>query len=178
MFCSDKERDFFYSWYFRAQLDENYDSERQFFYFYALFDHLFKSYAQENMKLLQIQGLSFKKDEPEKNKMRYYLYNLFCLDVERVIFKDFNPFKMLNDCKKNQLLNQLGDVPKSVFEKHVLPDYFILEKMFLVIYKLRCDLFHGDVNLSDYNREIYDEANLVLKDFLGRLLEKSFYNDK
>ena len=49
----------FCNWYFRAKLDENYDADRRFFYFYALFDQMTKSYTQEKRKNLAEQGLQF-----------------------------------------------------------------------------------------------------------------------
>ena len=177
MFASDKERDFFYSWFFRAQLDENFDADKQFFYFYALFDHLFKSYAKENESKLKSMGLSFKSDEKEKNKMRFYLFSLLYLNDEEV-FADFNPFVMLRDCKKKQLIELLHNLSDSVFNSHNLPDFGALESLFLEIYKLRCELFHGEINLSNYNRDLYDEANMVLKDFFERLFRKNLSENK
>lgn len=177
MFVSDKERDFFYSWYFRAQSDENFDAENQFFHFYALFDHLFKSYAKENASKLKKMGLSFRSDGKEINKMRFYLFSTLYLDKETV-YEDFNPFVMLKGCNKKQLFKRLTNLSDSVFVSHCLPNYEALESLFLEIYKLRCELFHGDINLSNYNRDLYDEANMVLKDFFERLFRKNLSENK
>ena len=177
MFTSDKERDFFYSWFFRAQLDENFDTDRQFFYFYALFDHLFKSYAKENELKIKNMGLSFKSDEKEKNKMRFYLFSILYLNDAKV-FADFNPFLMLRNCEKTQLIKRLSNLPDSVFNSHDLPDYAVLERLFMEIYRLRCELFHGEINLSNYNRDLYYEANMVLKDFFERLFRNNHSENK
>ena len=61
MFASEKEQKFFCDWYYRAQLDENFDSDRKFFYFYALFNHLFTSYADTHKASLKNQGINNKR---------------------------------------------------------------------------------------------------------------------
>lgn len=179
MFNSKKERDFFYSWFFNAQSDSNFDPEKQFFYFYALFNHLFKSHAKENEDRLKQMGLVIGNNGKEKNEMRFYLFSLFYLDSEKQLFKDFNPFVMLRDCGKEKLIGRMKlDSLNTVFATHNLPDYCELENLFLVIYELRCDLFHGDVSLHDYDRGLYEEANMVLQDFLKRLFEANCFSVK
>ncbi len=131
MFSSDKERQFFCDWYYRAQLDENYDADRQFFYFYALFDHLFKSYAQEHEKILKEQGLKF--DGSEKSKMKYYLYNTLYLEPGRSAFETFNPIASLKNAKQTQIIEKIK-IPDSDTEDFKLPEFSVIEKVFEEIY--------------------------------------------
>ena len=109
MFCSDKERDFFNNWFFHAQQDSNYDPEKQFFYFYALFDHLFKSYTKEKKNVLEKQGLNIKKGE--KYKMLFFLYSILFYEEEKEYFEDFNPFATLKSKNETYLLKKIKIIP-------------------------------------------------------------------
>ena len=171
MFCSDKERDFFNNWFFHAQQDSNYDPEKQFFYFYALFDHLFKSYTKEKKNVLEKQGLNIKKGE--KYKMLFFLYSILFYEEEKEYFEDFNPFATLKSKNETYLLKKIKIYESKVFfQNHSLPDFSMIEKLFTEIYKIRCELFHGDTLLTDTNKRMeIEEANIVLKEFLNRLLQ-------
>ena len=171
MFSSDKEREYFYNWFFSAQQDSNYDTEKQFFYFYALFDHLFKSYAKENESKLEQQGLGFKNGE--KNKMLFFLYSILFYEDEKEYFKDFNPFATLNSKNESYLLKKIKiNESETFFQNHNLPDFSVIEKLFTEIYKIRCELFHGDTLLTETNKRMeIEEANIVLEEFLYRLLQ-------
>ena len=169
----DKEFNFFCDWYFRAQLDENYDADRQFFYFYALFDHLFKSYVLEHKSDLDLQGLQFK--ATERSKMRYFLYNFLYTGTKHKCFENYNPFATLQTYKQSRIIDKLKAKNIKVFtENYNLPAFDSLVALFEEIYDIRCNLFHGSADLSDFeNNELLEEANIVLKDFLGRLFENA-----
>lgn len=174
----DKEFKFFCDWYFRAQLDENYDADRQFFYFYALFDHLFKSYAEEQKDDLEAQGLQLKNSE--RSKMRYFLYSYLYTEKKHECFKNYNPFATLQSCKQNRIIEKLKAKNVEVFSKdYDLPSFESLVALFEEIYDIRCNLFHGSSDLSDStNNKLIDEANIVLKDFLKRLFDKAVHKEK
>lgn len=171
MFSSHKEMDFFCAWYYRAQLDENYDSERQFFYFYALFDHLFKTYALEHKEELQYRGLKI--DNGEKNKMKFFIYETLCVDKNQN-FNTFNPLATLKSGNKTKIIEKLQiKTENDLLQKYELPHFQTISLLFDEIYDIRCNLFHGQADLSDRNNNLLiDEANIVLKDFLSRLFEK------
>lgn len=169
MFSSQKEQQFFYDWYFRAQLDENYDADRQFFYFYALFDHLFKTYSQEHEKQIKMQGLKF--DNNERNKIKYFLYNVFYIEPEKNQFETYNPLATLNSGNFKQIIFKLKiestDEYLSTFK---LPSFDVMAALFMEVYDIRCNLFHGNTDLSNSeSNKLIDEANIVLKGFLERL---------
>lgn len=172
MFASNKEKQFFNDWYFRAQLDENFDPDRQFFYFYALFDHLFKTYANEHEKQIKLQGLKF--ENTERSRLKYFLFNIFYIEPEKKIFETFNPLATLKSGNKTKLIAQLkineNDTILSTFK---LPSFEVISDLFMAIYDIRCNLFHGNANLSDFdNNKLIDEANVVLKCFLEKFLNK------
>lgn len=178
MFASDKEKQFFNDWYFRAQLDENFDSDRQFFYFYALFDHIFKSYANEHEEQIKLQGLKF--ENGERNRIKYFLFNIFYIEPEKTIFETFNPLATLKSGNQTKLIAQLkineNDTILSTFK---LPSIEVISNLFMAIYDIRCNLFHGNADLSDFdNNKLIDEANVVLKLFLERLFTANLSENK
>ena len=169
MFVSKKERSFFCNWYFRAKLDENYDADRRFFYFYALFDQMTKSYAQEKRKNLAEQGLQFAGGA--QGLIKYFLYQLFYIDEESNLFKTFNPLKTLESGKQFRLIEKLKS--EDFTEDFSLPPFNVMTTLFMEIYDIRCKLFHGDADLADCeNNKLIDEANVVLEGFFDRLLAK------
>lgn len=172
MFVSEKERSFFCNWYFRANLDENYDADRRFFYFYALFDQMTKSYAQEKRKNLAEQGLQLAGGE--RGLIKYFLYQLFYIDEESNLFKTFNPLKTLESGKQFRLIEKLKSKDSDNFtEDFSLPPFNVMITLFMEIYDIRCKLFHGDADLADCeNNKLIDEANVVLEGFFDRLLAK------
>ena len=171
MFVSEKERSFFCDWYFRANLDENYDADRRFFYFYARFDQMTKSYAQEKRKNLAEQGSQFAGGE--RRLIKCFLYQLFYIDEESSLFKTFNPLKTLENGKQFRLIEKLKSKGFDNFtEDFSLPTFDVMTALFMEIYDIRCKLFHGDADLADYeNNKLIDEANVVLKGLFDRLFE-------
>ena len=178
MFISVKEQKFFCDWYFRAQLDENYDSDRQFFYFYALFNHLFQIYCEEHEKMIKNQGL--KLENGERSKIMFFLYNIFFVESIKSNFETYNPFATLKSGQLTLLIDKFHiESNDEVLTTFRLPPFEILSKLFMEIYKLRCDLFHGSADLSDCNNyKLIDEANVVLKGFLERLFDTNLSENK
>ena len=172
MFISEKERKCFSDWYFRANLNENFDADRQFFYFYALFDQLTKSYTREKRKKLEEQGLQL--SGGERGRIKYFLHQIFYIDEESSLFKTFNPLKTLESGKQFRLIEKLKSEGFDNFtEDFSLPPFEVMATLFMKIYDIRCKLFHGDADLADCeNNKLIDEANVVLKGFFDRLLEK------
>ncbi len=178
MFSSQKEQQFFNEWYFRGHLDENYDADRQFFYFYALFDHLFKTYTAEKEEKLKLQGLKF--DSSERSRIKYFLYNIFYIEPEKSQFETYNPLAALNNGNLTQIISKLkiksSDKTLSTF---ILPPFEIMTALFMEVYDIRCNLFHGNADLSNFdNNKLIEEANVVLKGFLGRLFTTNLSENK
>ena len=169
MFTSRKELDFFCTWYYRAQLDQNYDPERQFFYLYALLDHLMKTLQQEQQTKLPEKGLQL--TGGEKGLLKYFLYHTLYECTEHEYFETYNPFKLLKKAKKTQIISKLElEDNSSVFNEDILPPFEKIASLFMVIYKIRCNLFHGEADLQNYNSNfLIEEANIVLKSFMDRL---------
>lgn len=178
MFSSEKEQQFFNEWYFRGHLDENYDADRQFFYFYALFDHLFKTYTSEKEEKLKMQGL--KLDNGERSRIKFFLYNIFYVEPEKSQFETYNPLATLNSGNLTQIISKLKikSTDKSL-TTFALPTFEIMTALFMEVYEIRCNLFHGSSDLSDFsNNKLIDEANIVLKGFLERLFEANLSGNK
>jgi len=165
-------------WYFRGHLDENGDADRQFFYFYALFNHLFSVYATEQEKDLKAQGLKF--EDGERGRIKFFLFNIFYVKPEKSKFETFNPLATLKNGNLMQLINKLKiKSDDDVLKNYKLPSFDIVSKLFMEIYNIRCDLFHGSADLSDFNHnKLIDEANVVLKEFLERLFNANFSGNK
>lgn len=178
MFKSKKEQEFFNDWYFRGHLDENGDADRQFFYFYALFNHLFSVYATEQEKDLKAQGLKF--EDGERGRIKFFLFNIFYVKPEKSKFETFNPLATLKSGNLMQLINKLKiQSDDEVLKNNKLLPFDIVSKLFMEVYNIRCDLFHGSADLSDFNHnKLIDEANKVLKSFLEILFNTSFSGNK
>lgn len=172
---TDFERKIFRNRYFRGYSDESYDEDIQFFHFYALFDQLFKTYANQQKKKMKLEETKFLNDE--LSKMKYYLYNIFYKeDVEKAYFVTFNPFATLKNGNRTSLLESLETKNKTKLdvaqycENYELPPFDVMAALFAKIYLIRNSLFHGDSDLSGFkNKKLIEDANIVLKDFLGRL---------
>lgn len=178
MFASEKERKFFYDWYFRAHLDENFDADRQFFYYYAIFDHLTKSHGQEQKEELTKQGLQI--TGGERGLVKYFLHSVLYTGSDADLFKTYNPLATLKSGKQMRLIEKLQTkqlaVPTKIFE---LPPFEVISALFMEIYDVRCNLFHGEADLSDFeNNKLIDEANIVLKGFFDRLFGSNLLNGK
>lgn len=179
MFSSQKEQQFFNEWYFRGHLDENYDADRQFFYFYALFDHLFKTYTAEKEEKLKLQGLKF--DNGERSRIKYFLYNIFYIEPEKSKFETYNPLATLNSGNLTQIISKLKieSSDNTTLSTFRLPPFNIMSALFMNVYDIRCNLFHGNADLSDFeNNKLIDEANIVLNDFLERLFTANLSENK
>ena len=178
MFSSKKEQQFFNEWYFRGQLDENYDADRQFFYLYALFDHLFKTYTSEKEENLKLQGLKF--DGGEKSRIKYFLYNIFYIEPEKSQFETYNPLATLNNANLIQIISKLKiKSPDKTLTTFILPPFEIMTALFMEVYDIRCNLFHGNADLSDFdNNKLIEEANLVLRGFLERVFITTLSGNK
>lgn len=148
MFASEKEQKFFNDWYFRGHLDENFDPDRQFFYFYALFNHLFTVYSSEHEKVIKAQGLKF--ENGERSRIKYFLYNIFFVESVKSNFETYNPFATLKSGQLTLLIDKVSiESNDEVLTTFKLPSFEILSKLFMVIYEVRCNLFHGSADLSD-----------------------------
>ena len=172
MFASAKEQEFFLDWYERAKVG-NFEAEKQFFYFYALFNHLFTSYASQHEEILKSQGL--KLENNERSKIKYYLSCMLYTEKSS-LFYSFNPLSMLVRNHQTRLIESLKtkyklDIKDEDLTPTKLPSFLIMVALFMEIYDIRCDLFHGSADLSNSDKsELIKEANTVLDDFLSRLL--------
>lgn len=178
MFASKKEQQFFCDWFFRGCLDENFDPDRQCFYFYALFNHLFSVYSAEHEKERKEQGLKF--ESGERSKIKYFLYNMFFVESVKSRFVSYNPLATLKSGELTLLIKKIDIKPDDeILSTFKLPSFEILSKLFMEIYEIRCNLFHGGADLSDYNNnKLINEVNLVLKGFLERLFGSNLFENK
>lgn len=130
-----------------------------------------KSYTREKRKELAEHGLKF---DGERGLIKYFLHQIFYTEDESSLFTTFNPLKTLESGKQFRLIEKLKSEGFDNFtEDFSLPTFDVMTALFMEIYDIRCKLFHGDADLSDYeNNKLIDEANVVLKEFYDRLLEK------
>lgn len=170
MILTKDERTFFYHLYYRGKQDVNYDADRQFFYYYSLFDHLTKIYAEKHEN--DTADAKSQRRLSEKDKVHSYLENVFSEEPERTAFQTFNPFKDLKSGNRTRLIASLKNPPIDVSrEKSELPPIEAMTALFDGIYDVRCQLFHGGMDLDKCeNKQLLEGANIVLQGFLDRLL--------
>lgn len=169
---SKKEFEFFCNWYFRAQQDSNFDAEQQFFYYYALIDHLMKSLQKERQDELLNQGLQFANGE--RGLLKFLLFQSIFCNSNSNTFETFNPLQELKESKKELLINKIKiNKDDPILNQNSLPSFDIISALFLKIYDIRCELFHGETDLQNLNKkQEIEESIIVLKSFLNRLFSE------
>ncbi len=105
--------------------------------------------------------------------MQYYLFNIFYIEKEQANFKTYNPLATLKSGNLTRIITKLGIKPEDkILTEFELSPFDVMVKLFSEIYAIRCDLFHGSADISDFDtNKLIDEANIVLQGFLGRLFD-------
>lgn len=173
---SENEFKFFIDLFAKANAE--FDGDKQFFYNYVLFNHLYNFYDDETNPR---ESDKKRRKTGEKKRIEFFIEHV--LNQNSACFSNYNPFAELNVCHQNaKHITKSGEIEliRRVREKQIDFDFDYSKKssaeavkaLFLEIYEVRCDIFHGSADISDYEtRELLEESNTVLKRFLDLYLQ-------
>ena len=156
----EKKSKFFVDMYFNGK--NQFDYDLQFFYYYVLFNFLYNSYDDE-VNPRSSEAEHRKKNEEERIKA----FVGYVIQSDSVCFSNYNPFAELYTCKQLILIGRvqkkIGTVDTSYSKKSSDREVKVL---FSEIYKVRCDIFHGNLNFTEFEQQkVIGECNTVFERF-------------
>lgn len=146
-----KIKEFIEGWIIKADKEE--DEYYKFFTYYLALNYLYNH--------------EFEEVSSEKERLVLFISKTVCN-------KEFNDFKITIDKKSELIKQQIKDMRSNRNSKiYKLDDVKNgnIVSIFLMIYQIRCNLFHGEKELhSDRDKNLVKEANVILKQFLKKVL--------
>lgn len=162
MVFSDEKFKFFVQMFSHGKNEFDYDL--QFFYYYVLFNFLYNLYDDEvNPRSSENERRNKNEEERIKAFVGYVVQN------DSACFSNYNPFAQLNSCMYTELIEKveakIGKVNLEYSEKSTERE---IKALFLEIYNIRCDIFHGSKNFTDDDlRRLIFGCNEVFNQFFG-----------
>ncbi|WP_443976431.1 hypothetical protein [Treponema succinifaciens] len=160
MVFSDEKFKFFLQMF--AYGKNEFDYDLQFFYYYVLFNFLYNLHDDE-VNPRSSENERRKKNEEERIKafVGYVVQN------DSAYFSNYNPFAQLNSCMYIELIEKvevkIGKVNLEYSKKSTERE---IKALFLEIYNIRCDIFHGGKNFTDAElRRLIFGCNEVFNQF-------------
>ena len=132
-------------WFKRGQKEEN--GIYKFFCFFVAFNWL---YNTEHCRY-------------EYNRVKNY--------VSKAVFpwKEYNAYKLL---KTGAFMEPVKDTRSGEVKDYIKNESNLTIKLFLQIYQVRCNLFHGSKSMYlERNKELVTDSCIILEDFLKRVFE-------
>ena len=160
----DFDRNFVEEWIERANTNEGSYITQFFCYFIAL-NYLYNAF---NYQFLHHNGSGKTERMMLKNLIRFYHRRSEGLNWN-------SPYDLLDD---NSELLRVARSETSNNNNHSSYYQKLLDKkdiveLFQNIYTVRCNLFHGSKSMkSSRNSSLVKDSNLVLKDFLGKMISE------
>lgn len=160
MAFSENEFKFFIDLYVRG--NNEFDYEKQFFYYYVLFNFLYNFYDDETNSR---SSENERRKKSEEDRIKTFVW--YVVQNDAACFSNYNPFAQLHTCKYYELITKVEekigkvnlDYSKKSNEKEI-------KALFIEIYKVRCDIFHGSVDFTnDEQRRLIFACNEVFKRF-------------
>ena len=160
MTFSENEKKFFIDMYSHG--NNGFDYDIQFFYYYVLFNFLYNLYDD---KINPRTSKTERRRKNEEQKIKAFISHVVQSDAK--IFSNYNPFAQLNTYKQTELIKRtkekVGTVQFNYSEKSSEKS---LKALFIEIYKVRCDTFHGSENFTEHEpRKLIEECNEVFSRF-------------
>lgn len=161
MAFSENEFKFFIDLYARGR--NEFDHEKQFFYYYVLFNFLYNFYDDETNPR---SSENERRKKSEEERIKTFVW--YVVQREAVCFSNYNPFAQLNMCKYSELITKVEEkIGKVNLDYSKKSDEREIKALFVEIYKVRCDIFHGSMNFTnDESRRLIFACNEVLQRFL------------
>lgn len=160
MAFSENEFKFFIDLYVRG--NNEFDYEKQFFYYYVLFNFLYNFYDDETNPRSS-ENERRRKTEEERIKA----FVLYVVQSDASCFSNYNPFAQLNICKYSELITKVEEkIGKVNMDYSRKSNEKEIKALFIEIYKVRCDIFHGSISFTnDELRRLLFACNEVFKRF-------------
>jgi hypothetical protein len=160
MAFSENEFKFFIDLYARG--NNEFDHEKQFFYYYVLFNFLYNFYDDEtNPRSSETE----RRNKNEERRIKAFVGHV--IQSYAACFSNYNPFAQLNTCKYTELITKVEEkIGKVNLEYSYKSNEKEIKALFIEIYNVRCDIFHGSKNFThDEPRRLIFACNEVFKRF-------------
>lgn len=160
MAFSENEFKFFIDLYARG--NNEFDHEKKFFYYYVLFNFLYNFYDDESNPR---SSENERRNKSEKERIKDFVCHVVQSDA--VCFSNYNPFAQLTECKYAELITKveekIGKVNTDYSKKSNENE---IKSLFIEIYNVRCNIFHGSMNFStNESRRLIFACNEVFQRF-------------